>query len=77
MIIGVMCNVLHTSSDIKLVDVGGFIVLFHTHSVTQATRDQTEVEIIFKNSGWKHSKFGRVYLEIILLALYRYIVVDI
>ena len=48
MIIGVMCNVLHTSSDIKLVDVGGFIVLFHTHSVTQATRDQTEVEIIKK-----------------------------
>ena len=76
MIIGVTCTVLDTSSDIKLVDAGGFIVLFHTHSVTQATRDQTEVEII-KNPGWKHSKFGRVYLEIILLALYRYIVVDI
>ena len=52
MIIGVMCNVLHTSSDIKLVDVGGFIVLFHTHSVTQATRDQTEVEIIKKKKSW-------------------------
>ena len=48
------------------------LLFYSTHSVTQATRDQTEVEII-KNPGWKHSKFGRVYLEIILLALYSYL----
>ena len=34
MIIGGTRNVLDTSSDIKLVDAGGFIVLFHTERNT-------------------------------------------
>ena len=43
------------------------LLFYSILSVTRATRDQTGVEII-KEPGWKHSKFGRVYLEIILLA---------
>ena len=45
MIIGVTCNVLDSCSDMKLVDAGGFIVLFHTQ----------------RNTGHKGSNWGRNY----------------